>query len=347
MILTTVTYEKAKESHLFVDVRSSSEYEDDTITNAVNIPLLNDEERKAVGTTYKQVGKSEAKRLGVKLISPKMPDLFEQILELKYNNNQIAAFCARGGYRSTFFTSVFSSIGIPIAQLEGGYKAYRKEVINSIPIINEKITYIVLHGNTGVGKTDILYSLKKLGYSILDLEGAANHRGSILGSIGIGECNSQKKFETNIYNQLSSIKSNFVFVEAESHKIGKVVVPAYISNKMVENIHIFIDADLDYRVRSLKKDYIQNENWIKESIQAIEKLERYISKEKIEKLSNEILLGNFDFVAKELMQKYYDPLYNFKSDTYKYESTFKAITNCDDIAREIGFWLETCILNNK
>lgn len=347
MNLTTVTYDKAKDSHLFVDVRSPSEYEEDSILNAVNIPLLNDEERKAVGTTYIQAGKNEAKRLGVKLISPKMPDLFEQILELKNNISQIAAFCARGGYRSTYFASVFSSIGIPIAQLEGGYKEYRKTVINTIPLINDKVKYIVIHGNTGVGKTDILYSLRKLGYSVLDLEGAANHRGSILGSIGIGSCNSQKKFETNLYNQLSNINSQYVFVEAESHKIGKVVIPNYISTKMTEDIHIFVDADMDYRVKSLKKDYILNDNWINESIIAIERLNKYISKEKIEYLKKEILLGDFDIVAEILMEKYYDPMYNFKSNTFEYDGKFKASTNCDDIAREIGIWLETYILKKK
>ena len=347
MILTTVTYDKAKDSHLFIDVRSPSEYEDDTIPNAVNIPLLSDEERKEVGTTYKEVGKNEAKRLGVKLISPKMPDFFEQILELKNKNNQIAAFCARGGYRSTYFSCVFSSIGIPITQLEGGYKQYRKEVINTIPLVNDKIKYIVLHGNTGVGKTDILHSLRKLGYSVLDLEGAANHRGSILGSIGIGKCNSQKKFETNVYSQLSDIKSQYVFVEAESQKIGKVVIPSYIRSKMKEDFHIFIEADMDYRVKSLKKDYILNDNWINESIEALERLKRYISNDKIENLRNEILLGNFDLVAEILMENYYDPMYSFKSDTFEYDNKFKASTNCDDIAREIGIWLETYLIKNK
>lgn len=347
MILNKVTYDSAKNSHLFVDVRSPSEYEEDSIPNSVNIPLMNDEERKAVGTTYKQIGKNEARRLGVEIISPKMPGLFEQILELKNKNLQIVAFCARGGYRSTFFASVFSSIGIPIAQLEDGYKGYRKEVITTIPVLNENITYIVLHGNTGVGKTDILHTLKNIGYSILDLEGAANHRGSLLGSIGIGGCNSQKKFETKIYEQLISNNSQYVFVEAESRKIGKVVIPDYISEKMSEGIHIFIDADLDYRVNSLKKDYVQNDNWKDESIGAIERLNKYISKENIDSMKNEIVLGNFDFVAKELMQKYYDPMYSFKSDTLEYNAKFKASTNCDDIAQEIAKWLESCILNKE
>jgi len=344
MILNTVTYDNTRNSHIFVDVRSPLEYNEDSIPNAINIPLMNDEERKAIGTTYKQIGKNEAKRLGVELISPKMPELFEQVLELKSKNNQIVAFCARGGYRSTFFASVFSSIGIPIAQLEGGYKEYRKEVMASIPILNDKTTYIVLHGNTGVGKTDILQSLKEIGYSVLDLEGAANHRGSLLGSIGIGNCNSQKKFETNIYYQLSISKSPYVFVEAESRKIGKVVIPNYISEKMQNGIHIFIDADLEYRVNSLKKDYIQDDNWRIESITAVERLNKYISKDSLDKLKNEIGLGNFDFVARELMQKYYDPMYTFKSDTFEYAAKFMANTNCDEIAREIAIWIDSYTL---
>ena len=351
MSLNKLKYSEAKKNYLFIDVRSQSEFEDDTILGAINIPLLNDEERVAVGTTYKQVGKTEAKRLGVQLISPKMPEFFEKIMELKSTNNQIAAFCARGGYRSTYFASVFSSIGIPIHQIEGGYKEYRKEVIESLPLLNDKVTYIVLSGNTGVGKTEILHSLKKLGCSVLDLEGAANHRGSILGSIGIGSCNSQKKFETNIYNQLinanneSNSNSNYVFVEAESQKIGKVLVPKFISEKMKQGIHIFIDADVDYRTEILKKDYTLNENWKMESLHYMDYLNKHISKDKIEILKQEIQNDNFDYVAKELMVNYYDPMYNFKSNQLNYERKFKANTTVEDISGEIFAWYNNYINN--
>lgn len=336
--MNTVKYKEARDGFFFIDVRSPSEYEDDTIPGAINIPLLNDEERKEVGTTYVQVGKTEAKRLGVKFISPKMPDLFEQVIDLKYKHGKIAAFCARGGYRSTYFASVFSSIGIPIYQLEGGYKSYRSEVIESLPSLNEKFNYIMVNGNTGVGKTDILKSLQNLDCSVLDLEGAANHRGSILGSIGLGKCNSQKKFESNIYDQLMKVKDSFVFVEAESQKIGSVTIPKYISDKMRQGIQIYIDADIEYRIESLKKDYILNDDWKNESIKALEKLNKYISREKIDVLKNEIISGNFDFVAKELMEKYYDPMYGFKSGKLDYAGKFKTITNSHDTAMEILHW---------
>lgn len=336
--MKTIKYNEAKNNFFFIDVRSPFEYEDDTITGAINIPLLNNDERKEVGTAYVQLGKTEAKRLGVRLISPKMPDIFEQVLDLKFQHNQLAAFCARGGYRSGFFTSVFSSIGIPICQIDGGYKSYRSEVIEALPKLNDKVIYIVLSGNTGVGKTDILYSLKKQGCSVLDLEGAANHRGSILGSIGIGNCNTQKKFETNLYDQLQEAKDNYVFVEAESQKIGRVTIPKFISNKMKQGIQIFIDADVEYRIKNLKKDYILNDDWKTESIKAMDKLNKYISKDKIEKFKQEITDGNFDFVARELMENYYDPMYNFKSGKLNYVAKFKNKTDNNDVAGEILKW---------
>lgn len=336
--MNTLKYNDAKGKFFFIDVRSPSEYEDDTITGAVNIPLMTDEERKLIGTNYVQVGKTEAKRLGVNIISPKMPEMFEQVVELKYRHGQLAAFCARGGYRSAFFASVFSSIGIPIFQLEGGYKSYRSEVIDALPRLNDRVNYIMLNGNTGVGKTNILQSLRKLGCSVLDLEGAANHRGSMLGSIGIGKCNSQKKFETKIYDQLMSADSNFVFVEAESQKIGSVSIPKFISDKMRNGIQIFIEADIQDRIVNLRNDYIISDDWKEESIRAMDMLNKYISKDRLESLKNEISLGNFDLVAKELMEKYYDPMYNFKSDKISYAARFKTGTNSDETAAEILKW---------
>jgi tRNA 2-selenouridine synthase len=340
-------YSEAKDKFFFIDVRSPSEFEDDTITGAINIPLMTDEERKLIGTTYVQVGKTEAKRLGVNIISPKMPEMFEQVIELKYKHGQLAAFCARGGYRSTYFASVFSSIGIPVYQLEGGYKSYRSEVIDALPKLNDKINYITLNGNTGVGKTNILQSLKNIGCSVLDLEGAANHRGSLLGSIGIGKCNSQKKFETKIYDQLIKADSNFVFVEAESQKIGSVSIPKFISDKMRKGIQIFVEADIEDRVENLKKDYTIGHDWMDESIKAIDMLNKYISKDNLELYKNEIPLGNFDFVARELMEKYYDPMYNFKSDKISYAARFKTGTDSDETAAEICSWFNDFTKTNQ
>lgn len=349
IMLNEISYTEIKNKCLFIDVRSSGEFAEGAIPGAVNIPILDDEERRIVGTAYKQLSKNEARRLGVEFVSPKLLSMFDKILELKKEYPYLVVYCARGGYRSTAFASIFSAIGINLFKLADGYKGYRKYISEAIPEINENVKYIVVHGNTGVGKTDILIELKNMGYDILDLEAAANHRGSLLGSIGIGECNTQKSFEANIFEQLDKIKSKYVFIEAESKKIGKVVIPDCIFSKMKSGLHIFIDADLNYRAKSLKKDYVLNENWIEESINTIESLRRYISNEKVDYLQSILKQAKFEEVAKELMINYYDPMYMNKANEYEYSAKFRAEISAVKTAEEINKWFENEIsgLSNK
>jgi tRNA 2-selenouridine synthase len=334
-------YEKLMNNSIFIDVRSESEYEDSHIPGAVNIPLFNNEERKIIGTAYKQDSVDEARRLGVKFASEKMPEIFEKLIKLRGDHEQhIVAYCARGGYRSTFYSTAFSSIGIRVLKLEGGYKKYRKYVLDTMPDLNEKLNYIVIHGNTGMGKTEILKKLKLKGFDIIDLEQGANHRGSLLGSIGIGGCNSQKQFESNILSQMLEIKSDNVFIEAESRRIGNVMIPKYIHEKMKTGKHIFLDAGIDYRVNIIKNDYVSKENWLEESVTALRTLEKYISKEKIEDLISRLTKGKIDEVIKYLMLNYYDPLYMNKSEKYDYSVIFDNIEGSIDAADKIINWLK-------
>lgn len=337
-MFSVINYNDVKKNSVIIDVRSPKEFEEDTAPGAINIPLFNDEERALVGTTYVQVSKDEARRLGVSILSPKLPDMFEQIMQLRKTHKTLIAMCARGGYRSTFVSSAFSAVGLTVLKLEGGYKGYRRAVMDNLPIINDNVTYIVMHGNTGVGKTDILAKLKEMGCDVVDLEMAANHRGSLLGSIGIGECNNQKKFESIIYNQLKSSESKFVFIEAESKRIGKVSIPDYMYEKMKNGIHINVDADYNYRAKSLKKDYIKNDNWKEESINAVNTLRRYLSNEKVDNMVSHINAGEFEDVAIELMKNYYDPMYMYKANEYKYSGEFIATKSATDTAQQIYNW---------
>lgn len=332
-------YEKFSKKTIFIDVRSEIEYEESHIPNSVNIPLFTTEERKEIGTAYKHESVDQARRLGVRYASQKMNETFEKLLLLRGDHDQrLVAYCARGGYRSTFFSTAFSSIGISVLKLKGGYKGYRKHVMDTLPLYNDKLDYIVLHGNTGTGKTDILKSLRKNGLDVLDLEGAANHRGSLLGSIGLGECESQKQFETNIMEQMISFKTGQVYVEAESRRIGKVMVPKYIHEKMRDGKHIFVSGDIDYRVGIIRKDYIARENWKEESMVALDTLLKYMEGEKVEKLKSGLEKGDVDGVIKKLMLEYYDPMYMNKSDTYKYELKIEDITNAEYAADRIIEW---------
>jgi len=343
-MLITRSYEKLKKHSLFIDVRSPKEHKDERIIDSINIPLFTDKERAIVGTAYKQKSSTEARRLGVEIVSKKLPEFFEQINELlSTSEKQIAAYCARGGYRSTFFASAFSSIGMNIIKVDGGYKKYRKYIYENLPNLNEKMNYIVIHGNTGVGKTEILKELEKQGEKILDFEGAANHRGSLLGGIGLGEQSSQKNFESKVFNYMDNALDDYIFVEAESRRVGKAAIPKFIHEKMKFGIHIYVDADIEKRIEVLREDYIQNKHWKEESINSIDRLKKYVSKEKIKNLKDKVAENDFDFVAKELMINYYDSMYQNKSKEYEYNLKLKNIDS-SKTAEEIINWKNNILL---
>jgi len=343
-MLITRPYEKLKKHSLFIDVRSPKEHKNERIIDSINIPLFTDEERAIVGITYKQKSVTEARRLGVEIVSKKLPGFFEEINKLlSTSEKQIAAYCARGGYRSTFFASAFSSIGMNIIKVDGGYKKYRKYIYEKLPSLNEKMKYVVIHGNTGVGKTEILKELEKKGEKILDFEGAANHRGSLLGGIGLGEPSTQKNFESKIFNYMDKAKGDYIFVEAESIRVGKAAIPKFIHEKMKFGLHIYIDADIEKRVEVLREDYIQNENWKEESIKNIDRLKKHVSNERIKNLKNKVENNDFDYVAKELMMKYYDSMYQNKSKEYEYNLKIKN-TDSSNAAKKIIQWKNNNLL---
>ena len=339
-MLEEMEFTGLKDEYTYIDVRSPSEFQEGSIPGAINIPLLDDEARAAIGTTYKQVGKTAAKRLGVQLVAPKLKALFEQVLKLKEENDKLVCFCARGGYRSTFFANIFSSIDLRVLKLKGGFKAYRQVVRDSLPSLNNQVEYIVLHGNTGVGKTNILLELQKLGCAVLDLEGAANHRGSLLGSIGLGKQHSQKSFESYIYRDLSQRTGNLVFVEAESKRIGTAIVPDFIHAKMKASpYHLNVEASLSYRAKSLQADYILNADWQAETLQVLPYFKKHLSNEQLAEVEKLIRAGDFLTVAKYLMTEYYDPMYLHTAKKYQYALTVSEIESAAEAAEKIYQWM--------
>ena len=158
---------KLNENYVFIDLRSESEYDKETIPSAINIPILNDKERKIVGTTYKQKNIQKAKLLGLDIVGKKLPHIYQKISDLNKKNNSLVFFCSRGGYRSSSLVSLLSSIGTHSIKLENGYKGYRHHIIDKLPSLVKEITFIVLYGNTGTGKTEILKHLRNQGANVL------------------------------------------------------------------------------------------------------------------------------------------------------------------------------------
>lgn len=303
-----------KDSYVLIDVRSPGEYKNATIPGAVNIPLFNDEEREIIGTVYVNESVEKAKRIGVEYISRRLPEIYDRISELNRKYGKLIFFCERGGMRSSSLVSLLVVLGINAWKITGGYKCYRSFINRELPRALEGVQFLVLYGNTGTGKTKLLEELEKRGYDTLNLEECAKHRGSLLGSIGIGEQNSQKMFESLVYERLKARKSDMVFVEGESKRIGKIIMPEFLFSAYEhKGIPIRIVADIETRVKNIYEDYIDDNN--EELIEGINLLRKHISDRKIDEYIELIRSNKFNEVIEELMVKYYDPMYqNNKRD---------------------------------
>lgn len=308
---------KIQGRYILIDVRSEGEYKQEHIPNSINIPLFNDEDRKIIGTVYVNESIEKAKFLGIEAASKRLPTIYKEVSRLDKEYDQLIFYCARGGMRSSSIVSLLSSLGINAVKLSGGYKGYRKYINENLPQLVKEVKFVVLYGNTGVGKTKILKELKNRGYDVLDLEGYANHRGSLLGSVGLGEQNTQKMFESYIYDALRNKMTNTVIVEGESKRIGRIIIPDYIFEAMEYGVKIKVDADIEIRVKNIMEDYVKEND--DELINALSLLKKHISEKNIERYINEIKNKNYELVINELMTKYYDPLYNFKNKNFDFK----------------------------
>lgn len=333
----TVNYNDLKGNFALIDVRSPMEYKEATIPGAINIPIFDDEERKTIGYVYVNENVDKAKYLGIEAISKKLPKIFTDIYNLDKSYDKLVLFCARGGMRSSSLSALLTTLGLNTFKLSGGYKGYRGYINDQLPKENEKVTYIVIHGKTGVGKTELLKTLKKNNMDVLDLEEAANHRGSLLGNVGLREERSQKMFESLVYDTLINRKSNMIFIEAESKRIGNIIIPEFIHKKMEQGIHILVDADIEYRCKLIINEYTSKENSKEDILNSLDLLTKYISNKNIEKYKELVSKEEYYEVAKELMIKYYDPMYINAINKYNYEIKFN-ITDIDKCSTEIINW---------
>jgi tRNA 2-selenouridine synthase len=223
-----------------LDVRSPSEYYKGHMPNSINIPLFDNDERSIIGTIYKKNGREKAVVEGLKFLEKKMEllldNLFKNIDSHKFinqkNNNEfsIRIYCSRGGMRSKSIAWLLEKYNFNTITLKGGYKTYRRWILNSF---SKKWNIIIIGGKTGTGKTRLLSLLEKYKYQTIDLEGYACHRGSTFGGLGMQEQPSNEQFENKIAERLNSFKTiNNIFVEAESANIGKCKIPHEFFNQM-------------------------------------------------------------------------------------------------------------------
>ena len=170
---------------MYVDVRSPSEYAKSTIPGAVNVPVLNDEDRKVVGTLYVAGRIDEAKSHGIQVISPRLPEMFSLFQEYTKAYDQVVIFCSRGGFRSNSIFSLLKSLGMHVHRMEGGYKNDRSTINNLLTVLFEKIQFVNLEGNSWPRKTAILEHPNKRGAHVVAMEACANNRGSVFVGVGL------------------------------------------------------------------------------------------------------------------------------------------------------------------
>lgn len=338
-----ITYQESLklENSIYIDARTEAEYQEATIPGAVNIELLNYEERKIIGTIYKQQSPAKAKLKGVELVSPKIPNLIAEVNQLAQEYDNLIIFCSRGGLRSKSLAEFSDLAGIEVYRLESGYKGYRHYIINKLENYEFKGEISVLHGNTGVGKTYILKEMENMGANIIDLEGIANHRGSAFGSIGLKEPYNQKYFESLLWQELKDKdqKNGVIFVEAESRRVGHSVIPEFFHLKMKSGHDLLITASLQKRVENIYLEYIKDIEsnqtvFIERVLESLTAIKKYLikkaGKDSYFKLLELAEKAEFKELTKILLEEYYDPMYEHSQ---KKVDTYKAEINAEDIKK--------------
>lgn len=296
----------------FIDVRSPAEFAESTIPGSVNIPLFNNEERAEVGTLYTKIGVHAAKDRGLEITAAKLPAFIRAIAAVPGDK---AVFCWRGGMRSRTAATVVALMDIHIYRLTGGYRAYRNWVVHELENFPFAYRPYVIHGLTGTGKTALLIRLKERGYPVVDLEGLAGHRGSVFGQIGLA-ANNQKTFDSLLLEDLLRYRSfPYLLLEAESKRIGRVVMPPFLAERMEHAVQLRLEMPLEARVRQILADYRPEEHK-EESLAAFRMIKDRIHIPIAAEIERSLLKERYADAALLLLQHYYDPRYEFSAGRY-------------------------------
>jgi tRNA 2-selenouridine synthase len=287
-----------------IDVRSPVEYARGHIPGAINIPVFSDEERVEVGRSYKQQSQEDAVRLGHQYVKPKLHQFVTDAFAVAPDGNVIV-HCWRGGQRSSAFANHLSDNRFKeVMVLDGGYKSFRSYVLECFEV---PLKILVLGGYTGSGKTHILHEMQKQGEQVIDLEALAIHRGSVFGGIGQEAQPAVEQFENNLFTQLRQLDTNrFIWLEDESHQIGKAHIPDSFFRQMRNANLVFLEIPREVRAKLLVEEYAQlGDAHLMEGVQGISK--------RLGGLRTKEILGFLDagdyFTVALLTLEYYDKAY--------------------------------------
>ena len=291
-----------------IDVRAPAEYADDHLPGAISLPVLDDAERAQVGTIYKQVSPFDARKIGAALVAKNAAAHLMGPLANRPGGWQPLVYCWRGGQRSGSFATILSQIGWRVEVIKGGYKTWRTLVVDALHQQPFPCPVIVLDGNTGTAKTEVLAQLPAQGVQVIDLEGLAHHRGSLFGNLGPQP--SQRAFEGRLAVAIARLDpTRPVVIEAESSKIGNLSLPPKLWRAMAEAPRIALSAPLDARARYLTRAYADLVTDTARLDAVLDRLRPSHPAEVIAEWQALAQSGQFTTLAAGLMQRHYDPRY--------------------------------------
>ena len=289
-----------------LDVRSPGEYAKARIPGAISLPLFNDEERAQVGTCYKQKSREAAIELGFEIVGPKLAGLLHRAKQIA-PDKRVRLHCWRGGMRSGAIAWMLGFSGFEIITLEGGYKAFRQWVRQTLAIPKQ---IVLLGGMTGTAKTDILHALAQQGEQVLDLEGLANHRGSSFGALCLPPQPSTEQFENLLavrWQQFDAKRP--IWIEAESRNVGACRVPPELFGQMEKAFAVEITRPVTERVALLVDIYGQAET--ADLVAATERIRKRLGGQRTQEAIAFIESGDLA-PAVEILLSYYDRAYRYE-----------------------------------
>lgn len=294
---------------LVIDARSEREYAEDHLPNAVNLPVVNDEEYAEVGTMHRE-STHRAYLIGVSYALKNISRAIDDLVSRHPRDSRMLVYCFRGGKRSKLWFDALTTIGYRVERLPGGWKAYRGWVRDELTRVPSNFTYHVLCGPTGCGKTRLLDALAAAGAQVLDLEALANHRGSLIGAIPGIEQPTQKWFDSLLLQKLRSFDpARPVWVESESKKIGAIQLPLALM-EAIRSARVFnINAPMPERVLLWRQDYAHFEREPEALLDRLRHLRPLIGGEEFALWQDLVAQRRMPELFERLMAAHYDPAY--------------------------------------
>lgn len=329
-----------------IDVRSPAEFAEDHVPGAINLPVLDDDERARVGIVYVQQSRFLARRMGAALVARNAAEHLEGTLADRPSDYRPLVYCWRGGQRSGSFALILGQIGWRVGVIEGGWRSWRRLVQHALYEMPVAPPLVVLDGNTGTAKTAILQRVAALGGQVIDLEGLARHRGSLFGLVPGDRQPAQKEFESSLALALARLDPKRpVLVEAESNRIGTLRLPPMLWQAMRAAPRIEIAAPLPARAEWLVRAYADVTADGAELAARIESLSPYQPRAVLREWQALASEGEFVALAGRLMQEHYDPRYARtklraeRAPVAEFAAETMDEAGLDALARHIAAWL--------